>query len=69
MQLFKRTPDSFFQKVENFDYKTQYIYELVDFNDDYKDFRLAYIDENHDGEVEHYFLYTVTQRGVIYGDT
>ena len=50
MQLFKRTPDSFFQKVENFDYKTQYIYELVDFNDDYKDFRVAYIDENQNGE-------------------
>lgn len=50
MQLFKRTPDNFFDNVESFNYETQYIYELVDFNDGYKDFRVAYIDENQNGE-------------------
>ena len=50
MQLFKRTSDDFFHNVKNFNYQTKYIYELADFIDGYKDFRLAYIDENHDGE-------------------
>ena len=46
MQLFKRTPDEAFQNIESFDYKTQYIANLVDTSSEYKNFRIAYIDEN-----------------------
>ena len=46
MQLFKRTPEEAFQNIESFDYKTQYISNLVSTSSEYKDFRIAYIDEN-----------------------
>ena len=46
MQLFKRTPEEAFQNIENFDYKTHYIANLVNTSSEYKDFRIAYIDEN-----------------------
>ena len=47
MQLFKRTPEEAFQNVENFAYKTNYITNLISLSPEYKDFRIAYIDENH----------------------
>ena len=50
MNLFKRTPENCFQNIENFDYKTHYINELITFDNKYKDFRIAYIDENHEGK-------------------
>ena len=46
MQLFKRTPEEAFQNIESFDYKTHYISSLVNSSSEYKDFRIAYIDEN-----------------------
>ena len=46
MQLFKRTPEEAFQNIESFDYKTHYIANLVNKSSEYKDFRIAYIDEN-----------------------
>ena len=46
MQLYKRTPKEAFQNIENFDYKTYYISNLVSLSSLYKDFRIAYIDEN-----------------------
>ena len=46
MQLFKRTPEEAFQNIESFDYKTHYIANLVNTSSEYKDFRIAYIDEN-----------------------
>ena len=46
MQLFKRTPEEAFQNIESFDYKTHYIANLLPTSSEYKDFRIAYIDEN-----------------------
>ena len=46
MQLFKRTPQEAFQNIESFDYKTHYTANLVNTSSEYKDFRIAYIDEN-----------------------
>ena len=46
MQLFKRTPEEAFQNIENFHYQTHYISNLFSENNEYKDFRIAYIDEN-----------------------
>ena len=46
MPLFKRTPEEAFQNVKNFDYQTRYISNLLNYNNEYKDFRIAYIDEN-----------------------
>ena len=46
MELFKRTPDKAFQNIENFNYKTHFISNLVKLDVEYKDFRIAYIDEN-----------------------
>ena len=46
MQLFKRTPEEAFQNIEQFNYQTNYISGLTSPNDEYKDFRIAYIDEN-----------------------
>ena len=46
MQLFKKTPEVAFQNIESFDYKTYYITNLVSSSSEYKDFRIAYIDEN-----------------------
>ncbi len=46
MQFFRRTPDEAFQNIESFDYKTHFISNLVSLSSEYKDFRIAYIDEN-----------------------
>ncbi len=46
MQLFKKTPEKAFQNIESFDYTTYYISNLVSLSSAYKDFRVAYIDEN-----------------------
>ena len=50
MSLFKRTPENSFLNIKNFNFKTHYVSEVVDFSDDYKDFQVAYIDENKDGK-------------------
>ena len=50
MKLFKRTPEEAFQKIENFDYQTHFLSSLVAFDNEYKDFRIAYIDENNDAK-------------------
>ena len=46
MQFFKRTPEEAFKNIENFNYKTNYISNLVSLSREYKEFRIAYIDEN-----------------------
>lgn len=46
MDLFKRTPLEAFKNIKDFDYKPNYIPDLVNINSDYKNFRIAYIDEN-----------------------
>ena len=50
MQLFKRTSEDAFQNIENFHYQTHYISSLVSDNNEYKDFRIAYIDENNEAK-------------------
>ena len=50
MEIFKRTPENAFNEIENFDYNIDFVSGLVDLSNDYKDFRLAYINENIDGQ-------------------
>ena len=50
MQLFNRTPIEAFQNIKDFDYQTRYLPGLISLNHEYKDFRIAYIDENNEAE-------------------
>ena len=50
MELYKSTPESSFQEVKNFNYKTNFITDLVNFGKEYRDFKIAYIDENKEGK-------------------
>ena len=50
MKLFKTTPENCFKDIINFEYKTYYISGVL--NDiNYKDLKIAYIDENKSGTV------------------
>ena len=49
MKLFKSTPENCFEGIINYDYKTHYITDVLS-DTNYKDFKIAYIDENKDGK-------------------
>ena len=49
MKLFKSTPENCFEGIINYDYKTYYITDVLS-DTNYKDFKIAYIDENKDGK-------------------
>ncbi len=68
MQLFKRTPQEAFHNIENFDYKVHYISNLLSSSSEYKDFRIAYVDENTHSKMALCYLYMVILHGVTYGD-
>ncbi len=50
MKFFLKTPENCFNKIDGFEYKTYYLSQLVDHDINYKDFQIAYIDENKDGK-------------------
>ena len=49
MKLFKSTPENCFEGIINYVYKTHYITDVLS-DTNYKDFKIAYIDENQDGK-------------------
>jgi len=49
MSFFKETPDNCFVNIPDFTYETHYILNLIE-EDDYKNFKVAYIDENKNGK-------------------
>ena len=46
MKAYKRTPEDSFKNLVDFNYNTNYISNLIDLPLEFKDFRIAYIDEN-----------------------
>mgnify|MGYP001252067948 CR=1 FL=1 len=50
MTLYKRTDESCFKDIKNFDYMCHFISNIVDISDKYSDFRIAYVDENTKGK-------------------
>ena len=49
MESFLRTPIKSFDEIRDFNYSTQYLSDVVDFDDDFKNLQIAYIDENKRG--------------------
>ena len=46
MKLFKSTPELYFNNLPNFGYKTNFMYDNLGLSEEYKGFKVAYIDEN-----------------------